>query len=352
MTGHHDNPLVGEGRNSVLSSSLIKAEAVRLGFDACGLVRVTPVDTSTADAFNRWIAEGHHGDMDYMNRYGDARFHPESVLSGCRTIVSLALSYMPQSTIPVDRPQIAYYAYGRDYHDVMKQQIRELAVAISGPSPCLPRGGGDSNNPDSSLPRERCPQDKEGLPYRVAVDTAPILERYWAVKAGLGWIGRNHNLIIPHKGSFVVLGELLLTAEVDIYDSPITNHCGSCHRCIDACPTCALTDEGIDARRCLSYLTIEHRGPFSPEQADLVRNQPAPRYIYGCDRCQLACPHNRLYENSGDPGIPINTSLLSMTAADWKALTRERYQQLFRGSAVKRAKYEGLMRNIQAVIDN
>ena len=336
MTGHHDNPLVGEGRNSVLSSSLIKAEAVRLGFDACGLARVTPVDTSTADAFNRWIAEGHHGDMDYMNRYGDARFHPESVLSGCRTIVSLALSYMPQSTIPVDRPQIAYYAYGRDYHDVMKQKIRELAVAL----------GLNAASTQSSSPEE-----VRGGPFRVAVDTAPILERYWAVKAGLGWIGRNHNLIIPHKGSFVVLGELLLTAEVDIYDSPITNHCGTCHRCIDACPTCALTDEGIDARRCLSYLTIEHRGPFSPEQADLVRNQPAPRYIYGCDRCQLACPHNHLSENSRDPGIPLNTSLLSMTAADWKALTREQYQQLFRGSAVKRAKYEGLMRNIQTVID-
>ena len=337
MTGHHDNPLVGEGRNSVLSSSLIKAEAVRLGFDACGLARVTPVDTSTADAFNRWIAEGHHGDMDYMNRYGDARFHPESVLPGCCTIVSLALSYMPQSTIPVDQPQIAYYAYGRDYHDVMKQKIRELAVAL----------GLNAASTQSSSPEE-----VRGGPFRVAVDTAPILERYWAVKAGLGWIGRNHNLIIPHKGSFVVLGELLLTAEVDIYDSPITNHCGTCHRCIDACPTCALTDEGIDARCCLSYLTIEHRGPFSPEQADLVRNQPAPRYIYGCDRCQLACPHNRLSENSGDPGIPLNTSLLSMTAADWRALTREQYQQLFRGSAVKRAKYEGLMRNIQAVIEN
>ena len=336
MTGHHDNPLLGEGRNSVLSSSLIKAEAVRLGFDACGLARVTPVDTSTADAFNRWIAEGHHGDMDYMNRYGDARFHPESVLPGCRTIVSLALSYRPQTTIPVDQPQIAYYAYGRDYHDVMKQKIRELAVAL----------GLNAASTQSSSPEE-----VRGGPFRVAVDTAPILERYWAVKAGLGWIGRNHNLIIPHKGSFVVLGELLLTAEVDIYDSPITNHCGTCHRCIDACPTCARTDEGIDARRCLSYLTIEHRGPFSPEQADLVRNQPAPRYIYGCDRCQLACPHNRLSENSRDPGIPINTSLLSMTAADWKALTREQYQQLFRGSAVKRAKYEGLMRNIQTVID-
>ena len=336
MTGHHDNPLVGEGRNSVLSSSLIKAEAVRLGFDACGLARVTPVDTSTADAFNRWIAEGHHGDMDYMNRYGDARFHPESVQSGCRTIVSLALSYRPQSTIPVDQPQIAYYAYGRDYHDVMKQKIRELAVAL----------GLNAASTQSSSPEE-----VRGGPFRVAVDTAPILERYWAVKAGLGWIGRNHNLIIPHKGSFVVLGELLLTAEVDIYDSPITNHCGTCHRCIDACPTCALTDEGIDARRCLSYLTIEHRGPFSPEQADLVRNQPAPRYIYGCDRCQLACPHNHLSDNSRDPGLPINTSLRSITAADWRALTREQYQQLFRGSAVKRAKYEGLMRNIQTAID-
>ena len=185
MTGHHDNPLLGEGRNSVLSSSLIKAEAVRLGFDACGLARVTPVDTSTADAFNRWIAEGHHGDMDYMNRYGDARFHPESVLSGCRTIVSLALSYRPQTTIPVDQPQIAYYAYGRDYHDVMKQKIRELAVAL----------GLNAASTQSSSPEE-----VRGGPFRVAVDTAPILERYWAVKAGLGWIGRNHKRLRKGEG--------------------------------------------------------------------------------------------------------------------------------------------------------
>ena len=357
MTDSNTTPLPGGagGGLPLLSSSLIKAEAARLGFAACGIARVTPVDESTASAFNRWIADGNHADMDYMNRYGDARFHPESVLPGCRTIVSLALDYTPTHRIPTDQPQFAFYAYGPDYHETMKVKIRELAEAISGSSPCLPRGGGDSNNPDSSLPRERCPQDKEGLPYRVAVDTAPLLERYWAQQAGIGWIGRHHNLIIPGTGSFVNLGELLLTAEVDHYDQPIPNHCGTCHRCIDACPTGALSEESIDARRCLSYLTIEHRGPFSPEQAALVRNQPEPKYIYGCDRCQLACPHNRRNPSLTPPqrgrtqsnGNPPPWEGLGEVSVN---LTRDQYNELFRGSAVKRAKYEGLMRNIETVL--
>ena len=310
-----------------LSSSLIKAEAARLGFAACGIARVTPVDESTASAFNRWIADGNHADMDYMNRYGDARFHPESVLPGCRTIVSLALDYTPTHRIPTDQPQFAFYAYGPDYHETMKAKIRELAEAISGPQ----------------------------ASFRVAVDTAPLLERYWAQQAGIGWIGRHHNLIIPGTGSFVNLGELLLTAEVDHYDQPIPNHCGTCHRCIDACPTGALSEESIDARRCLSYLTIEHRGPFSPEQAALVRNQPEPKYIYGCDRCQLACPHNRRNPSLTPPqrgrtqsnGNPPPWEGLGEVSVN---LTRDQYNELFRGSAVKRAKYEGLMRNIETVL--
>ena len=333
MTDSNTTPLPGGvgGGLPLLSSSLIKAEAARLGFAACGIARVTPVDESTASAFNRWIADGNHADMDYMNRYGDARFHPESVLSGCRTIVSLALDYTPTHRIPANQPQFAFYAYGPDYHETMKAKIRELAEAISGPQ----------------------------ASFRVAVDTAPLLERYWAQQAGIGWIGRHHNLIIPGTGSFVNLGELLLTAEVDHYDQPIPNHCGTCHRCIDACPTGALSEESIDARRCLSYLTIEHRGPFTPEQAALVRNQPEPKYIYGCDRCQLACPHNcpspNIPRGGGDScqshpdGSPPRGRCL-LDREGLLSLTRDQYNELFRGSAVKRAKYEGLMRNIETVM--
>lgn len=318
-----------------LSTSFIKAEAVRLGFDACGVARVLKVDDSTREAFNRWIGEGRHAGMDYMTRYSDARYHPDSVLPGCRTIVSLALNYYPAHHLSDDQYQFAYYAYGRDYHDVMKARIRELARAIGLTAEYKESGERPSNS----------------ILFRVAVDSAPLLERYWAMQAGIGWIGRNHNLIVPHRGSFIVLGELLLTAEVDSYDQPIPNHCGTCHRCIEACPTCALTDSGVDASRCLSYLTIEHRGPFSAEQAELVRQQPTPYYIYGCDRCQRACPHNQFATPNTTEEFQPSKAFLDMSKDDWRRLTREDYQQLFRGSPVKRAKFEGLVRNIDTLQD-
>ncbi len=311
-----------------LSSSLIKVEAMRLGFDACGIARVARVDDTTAAAFDRWIGKGYHAGMDYMARHGDARYHPDYVLSGCRTIVSLAMNYYPGRRIEEDRLQFAYYAYGKDYHEVMKDRIRQLAKAIG-----------------------IKPENSEYSEFRVVVDSAPLLERYWALQAGLGWIGRNHNLIIPHRGSYMFLGELLLTDEVDQYDAPVANHCGTCRKCIEACPTCALTDGGVDAQRCLSYLTIEHRGPFSPEQAALIRQQLTPYYIYGCDRCQRACPHNSFARPNQTEEFQPSESLLDMQTEDWNQLTREKYTELFRGSPVKRAKYEGLMRNIKTVME-
>ena len=313
--------LGGGGGGSLLSSSLIKAEATRLGFNACGIAHVARVDDDTAAAFDRWIGEGRHAGMDYMTRYGDARYHPDSVLPGCLTIVSLAMNYYPAHRMSDDQYQFAYYAYGKDYHDVMRNRIHRLAQTILNPDDC----------------------------YRVAVDSAPLLERYWALQAGIGWIGRNHNLIIPHQGSYMFLGELLLTVEADHYDTPIANHCGTCRRCIEACPTCALTDSGVDAQRCLSYLTIEHRGPFSPEQAQLIRHQPTPYYIYGCDRCQQACPHNHFAQPNQTEEFQPSVALLDMQTEDWNQLTREKYTELFRGSPVKRAKYEGLMRNIETL---
>ena len=326
-----------------LLSESIKAEAMRLGFNACGIARVSRVDDATAAAFDRWIGEGRHAGMDYMARHGDARYHPDHVLPDCRTIVSLAMNYYPAHRMADDQYQFAYYAYGRDYHDVMKARIRELAKNIFESSEY-------SDFSDYSEYSESSPsKELKKNYYRVAVDSAPLLERYWALQAGLGWIGRNHNLIIPHKGSFFVLGELLLTAEVDCYDSPIESRCGTCRRCIDACPTCALTDSGVDTQRCLSYLTIEHRGPFSPEQATLIRQQPTPYYIYGCDRCQRACPHNSFAQPNETAEFQPSQALLAMTPKDWCQLTREKYTELFRGSPVKRAKYEGLMRNIETI---
>ena len=320
----------------MLSSESIKAEAARLGFDACGMAVARPVDPDTVEAYRQWLRRGDNGAMDYMNRYDEIRFNPTLLLPGCRTIVSLAMNYYPSQRIDDDRPQLAYYAYGKDYHDVMKSRIRQLAKAIGLNSEYSEHS--DNSNCSDDEPR-----------YRVAVDSAPILERYWAMQAGIGWIGRNRNLIIPHKGSYFVLGELLLTDAVDTYDRPIDNHCGTCTRCIDACPNQALGPDGIDANRCLSYITIEKRGAFSAADAQAVRRQPTPYYIYGCDRCQRACPHNSFARPNQTEEFQPSAALLDMQTEDWSQLTHEEYTELFRGSPVKRAKYEGLMRNIETL---
>ena len=330
-----------------LLSATIKAEATRLGFDACGIAEARPVDAATVEAYRQWIGRGRHGAMEYMSRYEQIRFNPTLLMPRCHTIVSLALNYYPARRIADDRPQFAYYAYGKDYHDVMKARIRELAKAVYGASDYSDYSEYSEYSDSNESRQSRAAEG--GSQYRVAVDSAPILERYWATQAGIGWIGRNKNFIIPRHGSFYVLGELLLTDAVDRYDMPMPNHCGTCTRCIDACPTGALSDKGVDASRCLSYLTIEHRGAFSAEQESLVRSQPTPYYIYGCDRCQRACPHNRFATPCDTAEFQPSDALLAMTAERWAQLTPEQYWELFRGSPVKRAKYEGLMRNIETL---
>ena len=310
-----------------LDSKQIKAEALSLGFSAVGIAPSGCVDKEYSERYERWIAAGHHATMNYMEAHADLRANPSLLLDGCQSVVCVALSYFPQQPIPSDRYQLAYYAYGHDYHDVMRRKLSLLAehIAATVPANC-------------------------NLMTRSCVDTAPLMERYWAVRAGLGWVGRNHTLILPRQGSFFFLGELLINQAVDIYDQPLADgHCGECHRCIDACPGHALgTDGSFDCRRCLSYLTIENRQTFTPSETDLIRKS-TPYYIYGCDRCQLACPHNHHPQPNTTPEFQPSARLLSMTNDDWHHLTREQYQELFRHSAVKRAKYEGLLRNIDAV---
>lgn len=185
----------------------------------------------------------------------------------------------------------------------------------------------------------------------LCVDTVPILDRYWAMRAGLGWIGKNSNLIIPRAGSFFFLCEILLDIELE-YDSPMENHCGTCHKCLDACPTGALrVPYNINARKCLSYLTIEHRGDFTDEQLQMVNGKfHNGTYIYGCDRCQLACPYNQFAVPTKIEEFTPKSEFLSMKPDDWHQLTIEQYRALFKGSAVKRAKYEGLIRNIKSLL--
>lgn len=324
----------------MISAEIVKQCAAELGFSACGLTPAAPISVERQTEYRAWLAEGCHADMDYLARNMDKRFDPRLLVEGARTIVSVAVNYYPGNWEEVMKNfgftddngktedndytpnawKLARYAYGTDYHEVVKDMLRQLLAALG---------------------------LQEGVDGRCFADTAPVDEKYWAVQCGLGWRGRNSQLIIPGAGSYFFLGELILTQEADRYDRPAPNRCGlHCGACLAACPTKALRGDGtLDARRCLSYLTIEHRGPIPAEVADKL--SPC---IYGCDRCAEVCPWNRSYATPTTiEALQPRRALLAMTPQGWRKLTVEQYRQLFRKSAVKRAKFEGLTRNIRAV---
>ena len=304
-------------------SNEIKAEAQRLGFSACGVAKSEPVDSHTATAFRQWLRDGKHASMHYLENNLEKRLDPTLLMPNAKSIICLALNYYPAQLLTDQQYQFAYYAYGRDYHDVMKQKMQALATFM----------------------QSLVPSDTTPISHKLCCDTVPILDRYWASRAGIGWIGKNGNLIIPDAGSYFFLGEILVDIELD-YDAPVANRCGKCQKCIDACPTKALSSPHcMDARKCLSYLTIEHRGEFDSDHLDAVE-QSLTNSIYGCDCCQKACPWNRFAQPTKIQEFAPSDKFLSMSTADWHNLSIEDYRALFKGSAVKRAKYEGLMRNI------
>lgn len=314
-------------------ASKIKAEAQRLGFFACGIAKSAPVEENVAEAYRKWLENGEEASMAYMTNYLEKRLNPALLVPGVRSIVSLAMNYAPAQQLPEGEYQLAAYALGQDYHDLMKQRLRELAVNIGAPMELFQKG----KKPKSA-------DEKEETGWGIFCDTAPVLERYWAQKAGLGWVGRNHQLIIPHAGSMFFLGEVFLPFAVDVYDTPMQSRCGSCHRCIDACPTHAIIpDEDFHADRCLSYQLIENRGELSDEAKAAMGDT-----IYGCDKCQTACPWNRFATPNTEPALQPKPELLSMSKEAWHNLSVEDYRRLFKGSAVKRVKFDGLKRNIDA----
>ena len=332
--------------NLEFSSEQLKAEAQRLGFSACGVARACPVDEATARSYRDWIAAGGHADMKYLENNMDKRLDPTLLLPGARSIIVVAMSYAPARRIPSNEYQIAAYAYGMDYHDVMKERLRILSEEFRVKSEEFATASGNEEagaEANSSLFTLHSS-------LKLCVDTVPVLERYWAQQAGLGFVGRNHQLIIPQAGSMFFLGEIVTTALSDHYDAPMENRCGTCRRCIDACPTGALALDAcstFDSKRCLSYQTIENR-----EAIDEAVKPKLGLSIYGCDRCQQVCPWNRFAQPTAIPEFQPSEALLQMKRADWQQLSVDRYRQLFKGSAVKRAKYEGLMRNIRAVSEH
>ena len=295
----------------------IEEKALHIGFSVCGFAKAEPISEETTAVLDRWTGHGYHADMQYMEHNRHLRLDPTQLVPGCRTLIVVALNYYPARLQPKEDYQIAYYAYGKDYHRVVKDKLQQLLAYVKTLVP-----------------------EAEG---RAFCDTAPLLERYWAVQAGLGFVGLNRQLIIPGKGSYFFLGVLAVNVALAEEHPAMPTSCGECKRCLIACPTGALTRDGIDCRRCLSYLTIEHRGEIPDEMAEKLG-----RRIYGCDTCQRVCPHNRYAEPTEEKAFDMSPEVMAMSPEEWHSLTPEHYKELFRGSAIERAGYEGLMRNIAA----
>ncbi|MBR2638540.1 MAG: tRNA epoxyqueuosine(34) reductase QueG [Bacteroidaceae bacterium] len=297
-------------------SQFIKAEALRLGFDFCGIAKAEPVDKETRTTMAQWIHEQRHGTMNYLERNSEKRLNPQLLVPGCKSIICVAINYFTARP-DENKLHISQYAQGMDYHKVVKEKLYALMHSINA---------------------------KREIHGRAFCDTAPLLERYWATRAGIGWIGKNHQLIIPGAGTHFFLGEILVDIELQ-YDTPFKgNRCGDCRKCLDACPTKALTAERFDARRCLSYLTIEYHG-------DLPENigEKMGKCFYGCDKCQTCCPQNRFASPTQVAEFTPSAALLAIKESEWKELTGERYKEIFGNSAVERCGYEQLRRNINAI---
>lgn len=288
-----------------------------MGFDACGVARATALETESAN-MERWLDEGHEGEMGYLTRNKEKRYDPRRLVEGTKSIVTVLYNYFPQQPLgDGEHYKIAKYAYGADYHDVLKRKLRQLLETIETQTGRL-----------------------EGV--RVFVDSAPVLDRAWAVRCGLGFIGKNTTLIHPKKGSFFFIGHLFLPLDLTETGQDMTNRCGRCTKCIDACPTGALESPfHIDARKCISYLTIEYKGSLAG-----LDQRNFHGWMYGCDICQDVCPYNKFALPNQEPDFQPSEQLLAMKAEDWEKLDKETFDTLFKHSAVQRAGFEGLKRNI------
>ncbi len=293
----------------------IKDIAYELGFMFCGVSKADFL-AEEAPKLEKWLLDGKHGKMQYMENHFDMRLDPRLLVPGAKSVVSLIYNYFPSQTQRTDSFKISKYAYGQDYHFVLKEKLKQFLEEIR-----IQIGEVDG---------------------RVFVDSAPVMDKAWAKKAGLGWIGKNSNLIHPKKGSFFFIAELIIDLEL-IPDGPIRDYCGTCTKCIDACPTEAIVKPYVvDGSKCISYLTIELKDEILPKEFAAKMND----WVFGCDICQDVCPWNRFSTPHTEPLFQANENLLSLSKGDWKDLSDEYFNELFKKSAVKRTKKSGLMRNI------
>ncbi|MCL8007933.1 tRNA epoxyqueuosine(34) reductase QueG [Gelidibacter japonicus] len=301
--------------NKAKYSQLIKTEAKRLGFLSCGISKAQFLEEE-APRLEKWLKNNMNGEMQYMENHFDKRLDPTKLVEGSKSVISLLLNYYPQETQTQNTFKLSKYAYGTDYHFVIKDKLKELLNFIT--------------------------EEIGEVSGRAFTDSAPVLDKAWAAKSGLGWVGKHTLLLTQQVGSFYFVGELIIDLELE-YDSPTTDHCGTCTKCIDACPTQAITEPYVvDGSKCISYFTIELKDKIPTEFKGKFDD-----WIFGCDICQDVCPWNRFSKAHSEPLFNPHPELLSMTKKDWEEITEEVFKDLFKKSAVKRTKFEGLKRNIE-----
>ena len=298
------------------NTQLIKGYASKLGFLSCGISEACFLEDE-APKLEKWLNQNHHGKMNYMENHFDKRLDPRKLVPGAKSVVSLLLNYhTDKNQYDTQAPKISKYAFGEDYHYVIKKKLKKFLKFIS--------------------------NEIGEVQGRVFVDSAPVMDKVWASKSGLGWIGKNTNLISKKVGSFFFIAELIIDLELE-YDLPTTDHCGNCTACLDACPTDALiAPYQIDSSKCISYLTIELKDKIPSEF-----NGKMDQWAFGCDVCQTVCPWNRFSEPHEVSEFEPNEKIMSMSKKDWEELTEEVFNDLFKNSPIKRTNFSGLKRNIK-----
>ena len=299
-------------------TQLIKSESKRLGFDYCGISKADFLEEE-APRLENWLNKNMHGQMSYMQNHFDKRLDPRLLVPGAKSVISLLLNYYPaEKQVDDTAPKISKYAFGEDYHTIIIKKLIQLLEFIN---------------------------EKIGdVDGRVFVDSAPVMDKAWAKKSGLGWVGKNSNLINKNSGSFFFICELIIDLELE-YDGPIKDYCGTCTRCIDACPTYAIIEPYVvDGSKCISYFTIELKDNIPKEVKGKFNN-----WMFGCDICQDVCPWNKFSKPHHEDQLKSNGMLLEMTNNDWQELTAETFKIVFKNSAVNRTKFKGLKRNINFI---
>lgn len=295
-------------------TKIIKEEAKRLGFLSCGISKAGFLEKE-APRLENWLNNNRNGQMSYMENHFDKRLNPTLLVDDAKSVISLLLNYYPSEFQNIDSYKISKYAYGQDYHFVIKEKLKEILHFIRA--------------------------EIGEVSGRAFVDSAPVLDKAWAAKSGLGWVGKNTNLITQKVGSFYFIAELIVDLELE-YDVSTTDHCGSCTACIDACPTEAIvTPYEVDGSKCISYFTIELKDNLPTEMKGKFDD-----WAFGCDVCQDVCPWNRFSKPHNEPLLKANESILNFSKKDWEEITTETFNKVFKNSAVKRTKLEGFKRNV------